>query len=68
MRLWVLEVFTCLKSYTWIEYIFCMKNQLKLLTVRIENYGDILLYFVTLESWRKYLVLVNMTPSTGYNS
>ena len=28
--------------------------------VKIENHEDILLYFVSLESWRKYLALVNM--------
>ena len=35
-------------------------------TVKIESYGDILLYFCELGNMKKYLILVYMVVDNGY--
>ena len=35
-------------------------------TVKIESYGDILLYFCEIGNMKKYSILVYMTPVNGY--
>ena len=35
-------------------------------TVKIESYGDILLYFYEIGNMKKYLILVYMAPVNGY--
>ena len=45
---------------------FIWKMDLITYTVKIEIYGDILLYFCEIRNMKKYLILVYMAPVNGY--
>ena len=35
-------------------------------TVKIENYGDMFLYFCEIRNMKKYMILIYMTPVNGH--
>ena len=45
---------------------FIWKMDLKIFMVKIESYGDILLYFCEIGNMKKYLILVYMAHVNGY--
>ena len=44
---------------------FVWKMDLRMFTVKIESYGDILLYFCEIGNMKKYLTLVYRAPVNG---
>ena len=45
---------------------FIWKIDLRMFTVKIESYGNILLYFCEIENMKNYMILVYMAPVNGY--
>ena len=46
---------------------FMWKMDLRMFTIKIESYGDILLYFFEIINMKKYLILVYITLSMSIN-
>ena len=47
---------------------FIWKMDLRMFIIKIESYGDIILYFYEIGNMKKIFDLVYTAPSTGYNS
>ena len=45
---------------------FIWKMDLRIFTVKIESYGEILFYFIEIGNMKKYLILVYMAHVNGY--
>ena len=45
---------------------FIWRMNLRMFTVKIESYGDIVLYFCEIGNMKKYLILVYMALVNGY--
>ena len=45
---------------------FIWKMDLRIFTIKIESYGNILLYFCKIGNMKNYLILVYMAPINGY--